>query len=272
VDIDRLGGDDELEQVRQMHLGSVLSANGRHDEAVPHFEAALALAEKKFGHDAPRLGNVVEALAAGLTRAHRNEEALAAYRRALPLSEKNFGAHHPSVARLLSNMSAALMDLGHLEEAAAASRRALEIIEASDKDSYIYGSTANNLGDCLRMMKKPAEAEAEYRKAVAFHLRNQPDTYEAGDSMTGIGGSLTDQGKPREAIPFLERAFKLLEAAKGPAESLASTQIELARALWDAGREHPRAVSLAKAAQTTFIATHYEADAKRASDWLSEHK
>jgi serine/threonine protein kinase/tetratricopeptide (TPR) repeat protein len=272
VDIARLGGDDELEEVRQMHLGSVLSANSRHDEAVPHFQTALALAEKKFGPNAPKLGNVIEALAAGLTRAHRNQEALVAYQRALPLSEKNFGPHHPSVARLLSNMSAALMDLGHLEEAAAASRRALDIIEASDKDSYLFGATANNLGDCLRMLKKPGEAEIEYRKAMAFHLRNEPAAYQGGDSMIGVGGSLTDEGKPLEAIPYLEKALKHLEVAKGPAESLASGQFELARALWDAGKEHQRAIALAKAAHTTFLATHYEPDAQRVADWLSAHK
>ena len=162
---------------------------------------------EKFGFNLNRgLARGASALAAGLTRAHRNEEALAAYKRALPLSEKNFGPLHPSVARLLSNMSASLMDLGHLEEAAAAARRALDIIEASDKDSYLYGATANNLADCLRMLKKPAEAEANYRKAVDFHQRNEPAAYQTGDSLVGIGASFQSFMKRTESAITLPSA------------------------------------------------------------------
>jgi tetratricopeptide (TPR) repeat protein len=269
VAIDRLGGDDALEEIRQMHLGSVLSANGRHDEAIQHFSWALALAEKKFGPGSPKTGNAIEALATGLTRAHRNDEALAAYQRALPLSEKAFGPHHPSVARLLGNMSAPLMDLNRLEEASVSLRRALAIIEETDKESYLYGATANNLGDCLRLLKKPVESEVEYRKALAFHQRNDPESYETGDSLAGIGGSLTDQHKPLEGLPYLEKAVKLVEGISGATDSLASARFELAEALWDARKDRPRALSLARQAQVGWTASKSELDLRRVQEWLS---
>jgi eukaryotic-like serine/threonine-protein kinase len=267
VAIARLGGGDDLEATREMRIGSVLSVNGRHDEAIPHLRLALSLAEKKFGPDSPSVGVVIEGLADGLARAHKNEESLAEFRRALPLSEKEFGLLHPSVARLLINMSSPLMDLNRPAEAEEALRRAMTILGSTDgPGSYLFGSAANNLGDVLRQVKKPAEAEREYRRGLSFYMRTAPNDPYAADSLMGIGGSLAEQHRPAEGIPFLEQALKKLDGPHASPEGLAQARFELARALWDSHGDRKRARALAEAAVAGYGA---QPEAAQVKEWLA---
>jgi hypothetical protein len=48
-------------------------------------------------------------------------------------------------------------------------------------------------------------------------------------------------------------------------------KLELAKALWDARRDRPRAVALARAADAGFRAERSERDWKFSEEWLRKH-
>src|SRR5262245_19111910 len=87
-----------------------------------------------------------------------------------------------------------------------------------------------------------------------------PDDYWASWPLTGLGVDLIALGRPEEAIEPLERAARLRKAAV--AWEQGETALALARALWNAGKDHGRAVTLAEEARA-----HYRIDADRYGSW-----
>jgi hypothetical protein len=74
------------------------------------------------------------------------------------------------------------------------------------------------------------------------------------------------RGDGGKTIPVLERAVKILEHQPGEVDMLPKAQFALAQALWDLGRERPRALSLARAVREQFEPMRSEVDA-----WLAKH-
>jgi hypothetical protein len=71
--------------------------------------------------------------------------------------------------------------------------------------------------------------------------REHPDVAYA---LQGLGDTHLAAGRPADAIAPLERALTIRAAGSVP-DDLAETRFALARALWDAGRDRPRARTLA---------------------------
>jgi tetratricopeptide (TPR) repeat protein/tRNA A-37 threonylcarbamoyl transferase component Bud32 len=157
---------------------------------------------------------------ATLRRAGDKEKAVECLTRALALAEKALGPRHPLVAQAYDRLGAVLSDSGRYEEALALHRQALALNEAE-------------LG--------PAHPH------VATSLLHQ-------------GKALTALGKALEAIPPLERALAIRQARTPNPVALGAVRFALARALWEAQRDRPRALSLATEAVQLF------ADAKRSRE------
>jgi tetratricopeptide (TPR) repeat protein len=88
---------------------------------------ALAIDEKAYGPDHPKVAMRLNNLAQLLQATNRLAEAEPLMRRALAIDEKSYGPDHPDVARDLNNLARLLQDTNRLAEAEPLMRRHLEI-------------------------------------------------------------------------------------------------------------------------------------------------
>src|SRR6202035_3222697 len=89
-------------------LGLLLNAKALHTEAEPLLRRALAIDEKSFGPDHPKVAIDLNNLATLLQATTRLVEAEPLMRRALAIDEKSFGPDHPKVALRLNNLATLL--------------------------------------------------------------------------------------------------------------------------------------------------------------------
>jgi predicted O-linked N-acetylglucosamine transferase (SPINDLY family) len=136
----------------QFNLGRVRQAQGRLDEALACYRAALGLAPD---HAAAlfNLGTALHALG-------RRDAALDCYRKALALDPQYFEAHY--------NLAIAQREQGRAEEAMLSFRRALELRPETAQAHY-------GLGHLLRDADRTDEALGAFRRALAL----DPDHVEA---------------------------------------------------------------------------------------------
>jgi protein O-GlcNAc transferase len=202
-----------------VNLGNLLARQGRHTEALPLYDQALAarpdfleglfnranlLLEMKRPEAALENYERVVGLRADLAGAwnnrggalralHQQEEALASFERAVALN--------PSHVNALANRAAALWDLRRLDEALAAADRALAV-QASHAEA-LYAK-ANILRDLGRM----ADALASYEQVLAV----QPTHLHALNGAAQAALALCDWQKVGALSPRLKG-----NAASGPA-------------------------------------------------------
>jgi len=158
-------------------LGAVMLADGRTDEALEQFEAALRL-DPRHIHTLIRLGNTLVGL-------RRYEQALAAYDRALAVS--------PLVLDALCNRGSALRAVGRHLEALETYDRALTVDPRSFESLY-------NRGHVLRDLQRYGEALRSYDNALAITPGNA--------AMLSIRGrTLVDLGRPNEALASFNEAI-----------------------------------------------------------------
>jgi Flp pilus assembly protein TadD len=161
------------------NLANALLAQGRVEEAIPHYREAIRLKD-----------NNVEAhnnLGAALAQKGRLEEAISHYREALRLDDKNIRSHN--------NLGLALETQGKVEEAISHYREALRL-----NDNFVEAHF--NLGNALRTQGKVEEAIFHYREA----LRLKDNDSEAHNN---LAVALAQTGRMEEAIQQLRRALEL---------------------------------------------------------------
>jgi tetratricopeptide (TPR) repeat protein len=88
-----------------------------------------------------------------------------------------------------------------------------------------------------------------------------------------LGEALEKGGQPREARELLERAVTISTRVELPPHELARAHFALARVLWPSHGERPRALSLAREAQSAYArsAPIYAPLAREVQSWLSAH-
>jgi len=159
------------------NLGSVLVSLGRREEALRHFDAALAI-DPRHLHAMVRRGNTLLELT-------RYEEALATYDRALTVMPTLFDA--------LCNRGSALRALGRFQEALDTYDRALAV------QSNSVEALANR-GNALRDLARFEEALRSYEGALAI----TPDNVQL---MSLRGRTLVDLGRFQEALASFNEAI-----------------------------------------------------------------
>jgi tetratricopeptide (TPR) repeat protein len=157
----QLSGDSRAEPSAELWLGRIEATNDRHDQAIPHFERAVALA--------PDFGAAYYALALSYRAVGRNTDA----ERALA-QHKRYGARWPAVEDPVRDAMMALRDDG-----AAILRRGVALADAGDVTGAIAAHEAAlardaslaqahvNLVSLYGRAGDYAKAEAHYRAALA---------------------------------------------------------------------------------------------------------
>ena len=121
-----------------------------------------------------------------------------------------------------------------------------------------------------------AEAEDCFSTARRIYERHfGPSQHYIAFPLQGLGEARVVQGQPADAIPFLRTALRIQlapETREPIPLNIAETQMWLARALWESGRDRPRALKLAAEAKK-LLANHKSPRRERAViAWLTEHK
>ena len=169
----------EMRAITESNVGTELQAQGKVDDAIALYRAALA----RDPSDAVTRSN----LGAALASKGQLDEAIVQYRTALDLA--------PNDADALYNLGNALMAQGKLAAAAGEFREALRI-EPGFADAHI------NLGNALVALGQSDEAADHYRRAAEL----KPDAIEA---VNNLGLILSAQGRLDQATALFRRALAI---------------------------------------------------------------
>ena len=269
----RLGGRDELRVGLGLAEGKMLAGEGRHGEALTHYEAALELANGLLPPEHPSVGALYEEI--GIARGALGDRlhAVEALKKAVALNEKARGAGHPATASSHNNLSAVLLEAGDSQGALEHALKALEVWRGTlGQDAREVAAAHGNLGAALAQQGRFAEALLHQERALAIKERLLPSRHPGlSYPLDGIGHAYLELGRPEEAVLVLERALGLKN--QDPA-LLASARFHLAQALAETGRpkDRERARSLAVQAREGYLALGRKADAtavERFRDHLS---
>jgi tetratricopeptide (TPR) repeat protein len=267
-----------LELAQSLHdLGSALRASGKPQEALVAYEAALAMREAKVGPESDLAAVSRGGLGSVLMSLGRFDEALEIYRRVEATLEKTLGPKHFRVAVALNNVGVVLHEQGQLDKALPYFERALAIREAAlGRDNAKVADSATDVATTLTELGRLAEARSRLEQAQAIVEKLPPEHPTQTEYAAGLGRLLLAQGTADKAIAPLEQALKASEDKKGfkGDSSSARARFLLARALWQAGRERPRALALAGAARGFFEqlgAKRFGRDLAEIDAWLASH-
>jgi predicted O-linked N-acetylglucosamine transferase (SPINDLY family) len=207
------GDNSERDALRLIDEGNVLEQQGRVEEAMQRYEAALrtspklARAHLNRGNVLQEKGDLEGALDAyakalvhdpnyaaahynmgnACVRAGRHQAALDSYRKAIALK--------PDFADAEVAMGYVLEELGQFDAAAASYRRALKIRPD-------YGEVHSNLGNSLRSLGQLDAALASYRRSLEI----KPNF---ADAHNNLGNALQDLGQLDDAVRSYRRAIEI---------------------------------------------------------------
>jgi tetratricopeptide (TPR) repeat protein len=188
-----------MRAVSESNLAVGLQSDGRIDEALRHYERAIALRPDY----APAYSNLGTALRAKGRRA----DAVAAYERAISLRADYPEAHY--------NLANVLTDEGRTKEAAQHFRVALQAMPGS-------ADVHNNLGIALADEGKRDDAITEFRAAVAADPASPKSHRNLADALAGVG-------RNDEALIEFRRAAQLAPADGAIRYDLGSFLMEIDR-------------------------------------------
>jgi serine/threonine protein kinase len=230
--LQRIGGHELLQAWLLNNLGGIYQREGEREAALRVQQEALALKERALGRDHPDVGISEGNLAVALMELGRNQEALEHVDRSLAILENGLGASHPELAIQL-----------------------------------------NNRGEILDALGRAREARSSFEKArIIWERELGLDNPDLAYALTGIGVSYLAEGDAISAITPLERAFKIREAKESDPSQRAETCFALARALWESGRDRPRARALAGAAREGYAKAALAAKLAEIDSWLETHR
>jgi tetratricopeptide (TPR) repeat protein len=202
-------------------LGLLLNEKALHAEAEPLMRRALAIDEKSFGPDHPKVTIRLNNLSTLLQATNRFNEAESLLRRVVDTSEKverETGKMHPSFASVLSNLAALLQATNRLDEAEPLMRRALAIDEKTfGPDHPKVAIRLNNLSTLLQATNRFDEAEPLMRRMVSiFEKSFGPDHPNVATALNNLAQLLQDTDRLDEAEPLMRRALAIDEKTFGP--------------------------------------------------------
>jgi eukaryotic-like serine/threonine-protein kinase len=152
-------------------LGTLLSRQGRHAEAIAMLESAVAMRRELFGDLHPATSVALGNLATALVDAGDPGGAEAYVLQALAIDEQVLGDAHPSIAVLLNQLAGVRRALGDAQGSILHLERALAILrESEDQDgaSPAFAYVFSGLGNGQLQLGLFEDAAANLEKAIAI--------------------------------------------------------------------------------------------------------
>ena len=198
-------------------LGSTLSIDGRHDEALRSFEQAIAM-HGQLDADDMEMVYTHGSLAVALMRARRFAEAERHTRTALEHAQRGAPERAETIATLTTNLAKAQRAQGNLDGAEQSYRQSIAMFEAVLPDDHAHiGTAKNNLGFALHELGRNAEAEPILRDALDILQSALPDPHTTrGSACINLAAALSKLHKPDEAERHAREAVRQYRGALGP--------------------------------------------------------
>ena len=163
-------------------------------------------------------------------------------------------------------LSQAELAAGHLPEARAAATRAVAIARTGGDPELAEALMRE--ADVLTAEGRYADAVAGYERALERAERaHGPAHPMVMDILRSAVDALAASGQAARAVIFAERAHGIA-LSHGP-WFLAEAELALARAIAAEGKDHPRAIALARAAHTRLEGTGYRRSLQKIEAWLA---
>jgi tetratricopeptide (TPR) repeat protein len=266
--LQRLGGDGQLELELRLVLGNVALLQGRYREAWESFDKARALAERLLAPEHPLRARVSYGQGLAALRQGEHARAIELLTQALRQTEAAKGRAHPHTGNRHTMLATAYREKGDLLSALTHVREGLEIRRAAlGPEHPAVAHSLDELGMSLIGVKHYDEAIARFQEALALKRKvlgeDHPDLSYSQD---GIGQALLAQGKAAEAIAPLEQALSHEDTEP---ELLAQSGFALAKALWQVGQQPERARAEARRARERYVKLEKPAQVAELDAWLS---
>ena len=245
----------------------------RFDEAEDWAREAEAILKRIGGHDQVRAW--LEMHVAEVRRMQgRSDEALAHLFKALDFNGRA-GASPGQQARVRNNIANVLNDVGRAEEALAYADRAIaDLGQELGAEHPLVGTFVSNEGEILARLGRHAEARAAFQRALDVEEPSYgAESPNLAYPLAGLGDSFLAVHQPKLALPPLERAARIREAAEPDRVLVAESAFSLARALWESGGSRLRARQLATEALDIYRRQPSpRAHSEDAERWLLAHR
>jgi tetratricopeptide (TPR) repeat protein len=186
-------------------------------------QRALAIRERVWGHDAPKLAPHVHSVALGLAVRGLTDDALPLFERTVALAERDADAR--MLDGYLDTLANALASKGRVEDAVVATRRALGLRKNEGGMKYVTNSLhalAHGLSECERLdALLPMLSEV-----LEWPEWPRPADRETAITLAKVGAlrarALDKAGRHEEAAAEGRRALPVLEADWPDATTLAA--------------------------------------------------
>jgi tetratricopeptide (TPR) repeat protein len=256
------------------NLGVTHQGLGNPRQAAEYYERARELYEQASGPEHPDVALTLMNASGAHGALGDLTKQRAAAERSVAIFEKVAGPEHPSTAMALANLAAAYHNQEQHEEALKTYRRSLAIYEKTSGPKHPDTASAlEGVGRELRCLGgQPREALAQARRAVeTMEAAYGKDHPELASPLSFLGLAQLDAGAPAEALATFERALPLRVKARAQPDDLAETRFGLAQALWQLGKDKPRALQLAERARDLLRkVSHRKKELLKVSLWLKE--
>ena len=222
---DSLPGEQQDEATRAVLLlgiGKSRRDTGRYVDAERPLQAALEIAERKFGLQNPDTATVLNELGVLYWLQGRYAEAESLYIRALGISGQALGADHPEIALILNNLAGLYREQDKHAEAEPLYVRALGIRRRTvGADHPEMAASLNNLAVLYESQERYAEAEPLYIRALEICEQalgvDHPST---ATSLYNLAKLYISQGRYAEAEPLYTHALEVRRRALGDSHPL----------------------------------------------------
>jgi tetratricopeptide (TPR) repeat protein len=211
--VDRLGvAEDPIAASVNNTVGGVHHARGAFDEALAHYERALAISEQELGPDHPEVPKTLTNIAtAHLDRADY-EQALGYFERSLALYEAVLGPDHPELVTTLNNLGNLQSHRGELDKSLAAFDRARGLL--GEGRQLLEASLSFNTGNAYGRAGRRRETLPYYEKAHEIWRKELGNEHpNVGLALVSMGISHVELGDIETAITYQQRALAVLQAA-----------------------------------------------------------
>jgi TonB family protein len=203
-------------------LGKTLAASGRHQQAVPRLQRALAIQRSQYGLFDLRQQATLKTLAASLTALDRTEEAqdLMIYR--VRTAEKNYGEGKPKVIPAVCELGDWFAEVGMSAEARMTFQMALNI--AGDNGALNAPIIVEPLRGIARTYMRRISYPKDWKPRPPHrHCQSQGPCWFPNDPP-----DIQPSGLSREGGHALQRALRILETDPGASmQTLIETLIQM---------------------------------------------
>ncbi len=195
-------------------LGTLLSRQGRHGEAIEMLETALELRRELFGELHPATSVSLSNVGSALVDAGEPAAAEPYLLQALEIDEQLLGYDHPSVAVLLNQLAGARRELGDAAGSLDHLHRALGILrqhEGEDGASPAIATVLSGLGSGHLQLGDYDEAATHFTQALAIEERVLgPNSRELAVNLVQLGSARLGQGRLDDAQALYLRGLRIL--------------------------------------------------------------